>query len=310
MPTPNLASGTFINGLPTGTIDNMQALLVLEKGQPSSPQTIQTQLLAVAQFLQTNFLNGNFQPTGSAYPMAGYISENAAQLTYITGTSYQVEAGSMDINGTNVQWASASVRTGVTLTSGTMNYVYGYSTGTTIGLEESTTAPVWDGTLNYYKKTGDNTRRCIGFLQAQTVNSIRPFINVVKSRISEFTFQDYTDGKLLVNNATITGAWTTMNLGTYLPTQTNEALILGKLVLASSGDEGTLGISTMLPSAATAPNTVIYQLRDRAPAAGANVFFGNAWLTVYDPVKLYAKLLITNGAPACQIGIWGCRFIR
>ena len=46
----NLTTGTVISQLPTGTIDNMQAVIPISIGMPSSPQTIQaslTQLFAL-----------------------------------------------------------------------------------------------------------------------------------------------------------------------------------------------------------------------------------------------------------------------
>lgn len=45
---------SYIAQLPTGTIDNLQAVIPMEIGMPSAPQTIQSSLLQFAQFLGAN----------------------------------------------------------------------------------------------------------------------------------------------------------------------------------------------------------------------------------------------------------------
>lgn len=288
---------TPISGLPTGTIDNLQAIMPLSVGLPSTADTIQASLIQVAKFLG----------------IQGFISENAGYLTYITGTSYRLEAGSAIVNDKMLTWSNPITRTGLTMTSGSMPYVYLYASGTsTAALEESTTAPVWDSTLSYYKKTNDPTRRCIGFLQALGVNTIRPFINIAKERISEFIYIDGVSdsgGKLLVNQVASTAAWTAIPMTNIVPVHTIEAWIIGKLILPTSADDGTLGLSPSdLGSASAALG--LFQARGRAGANNANIFFGGTWLPVKETQNIYYRTLSNAGSPVAQVIVEGCRFIR
>lgn len=69
----NLSSGTFMQNLPTGTIDNLQAILPLTIGMPSSPQTIQSSILQVSDYLGIN--NGWFPVTDTwTYASASTIT--------------------------------------------------------------------------------------------------------------------------------------------------------------------------------------------------------------------------------------------
>ena len=297
----------FISGLPTGTIDSISAAVALETGMPTGTNTIQSSLAQISQIMaQSGYL------TGSYTPMNGYISENGAQLSYITGTSYRVEAGAAHVNGLLLSWASPITRTSVTIVSGTMNYIYVYASGTnTAALEESTTVPVWDGTLNYWKKTGDNTRRCLGYLQGQNANVLRKFTNVVYGRVSSFY---YTDGladtpKVPVNQVSSTGSWANVSLASIIPYNANEVYLIAKLILGTSGDDGTIGISPIDLGSASAA-VAIQQVRVRASANAANTFFGVAWMPISEPQTIYYKVLPNSGTPLAQIVIEGTRIIR
>jgi len=70
----SVPTGTPISLLPTGTIDNANAVFPLSIGMPSAPQTIQASLAQTSKFLQTqgyfvsgsySTLDGRYQPTGS-----------------------------------------------------------------------------------------------------------------------------------------------------------------------------------------------------------------------------------------------------
>lgn len=297
----------FIGELPTGTIDSIRASVALELGMPTGTLTIQSSLAQVSQFLG---LYGTF--TGTYVSSRGYISENAGQMTYITGTSYRVEAGAADVNGTMLAWSSPITRSSLTFTSGTMNYVYLYSNAGTPAVEESTTAPVWDGDLNYYKKTGDNTRRCIGFLQAYAVNTVRPFSNHVRGRVSEFYYIDGSSdnaGRTPVSNQASTSAWTAVVMTTLIPAHTKDVLLIAKLNLATAGDDGTIGLSPSDLGAASAAFGV-YQARGRAGANGANIFFGNGWMPVKETQTIYYRTLSNSGSPTAILTVTGAGIIR
>jgi hypothetical protein len=288
----------FISGLPTGTIDGLSAVLPLELGMPTGTSTIQASLAQVAQYLGLN----------------GFISENGAQLTYITGTSYKVEAGSAIVDGAMLTWSSPITRTGLTFTSGTMNYVYLYTSGSsTAALEESTTAPAWDTSLQYWAKSGDGTRRCIGFVQALTVNTIRPFVNSVTGRSSDFVYMDGLNptvvGRRPVNAGTAT-VWTEFSLAPVVPPHASYALIAPKISQTSAGDEATLAVSPVYMGT-TAANFSIFSIRDDTNAAAGAFFVLPQWMPIVIPQTYFYRLLHNIGTTSTAlIEVQGARIIR
>lgn len=101
----NLATGTVISQLPTGTIDNLNAVFPLTIGMPSSPQTIREPLQGFVDYLTVNgvfatgsfpnlsgyvtgshtLLNGKYQPSGTMYfNMQFFLGNGSAVVS--TGT--------------------------------------------------------------------------------------------------------------------------------------------------------------------------------------------------------------------------------
>jgi hypothetical protein len=299
----------FISGLPTGTIDALSASVALELGMPTGTLTIQSSIAQISQFMaQYGYLTGTYQS------MNGFISENGAHLTYITGSSYRVEAGAGYVNGALLTWASPITRTGLTFVSGTMNYVYLYSNAGTPAAEESTTVPQWDTTLQYYKKTGDSSRRCIGFLQAQNANSIRPFLNFAKGREATFLYVDGLPAGARVpvnqNAVNATGTWASVDLSSIVPSHSYDVLVEGKLILSAATDEGILGLSSYGGFGSAAANAGTQQYRGRTNNAGSNLFFGAAWLEVLDTQTIYYRITTNSGNPRVQLEVQGARLIR
>jgi len=178
-------------------------------------------------------------------------------------------------------------------------------------MEESTTAPVWDTTLDYYKKTGDSTRRCIGFLMIPNANTIQKFVNLVQTRTSEFLFVDEAaTGRTPINNALSTGTWTSFSMSTIIPSNAIEVGFIAKLILATAGDQGTLGLSPISLGTAAANASAPYQVRGRAEASGANIFFGNTWMSIVVPQTYFYRTLPQAGSPLVQIVVTGARIIR
>jgi hypothetical protein len=308
----NLSTGTTIPQLPTGTIDSLSAVIPVTVNMTGTPVTIRADLRQISQFMG---LYGGF--TGTYLSTRGYISENGAQLTYGTGTFYRVEAGAAEVNGTVLTWSSPINRSGLTLTSGSIYYSYLYNNAGSASVEESTTAPVWDSSLNYYKKTGDNTRRCIGVLQIETVNRIRMFITKNKGRVVDYW---YTDGdatglqaKVPINstNSFATGTvWGEVIIENIVPVHAEEALVVAKLVYIGATDEGILGMSPVNMFSGGAANEAPYQARGRTSTANSNIFLGNTWMALFEPQKFYYKIQTQQGNPRAQIEIHGFRFIR
>lgn len=297
-----ITGSTPISGLPTGTAVWGNDIIPYTHGITGSATPATTYQGSVLLF--------------RANMMPGFISEYGGQLTYITGTSYRVEAGQASVNGVLLGWSSAITRSGLTFTSGTMNYVYLYLSAGVAAVEESTTAPVWDSDLNYYKKTGDSSRRCIGFLQASTVNTIRMFVTSVRGRVAEFY---YVDGDVSsgvkapvnANNGFATGtAWGAVDLSNSIPAHATEVLLIPKEVYAGATDEAVIGVTPWNQGTGVAASQVPFQVRGRTNTATSNQFPGNTWMAVVDPVKVYYKILTISGNPRTQIEVHGARIIR
>lgn len=288
-------TGTPISQLPTGTIDGLQAVFPLSVDMPSSPDTIRATLAQTAQYLQ----------------IGGAIAQNGAQMTYMTGTSYRVEAGSAIVNNQMLVWSSPITRTGVTMVSGTIQYCYLYSNNGTPAMEESTTVPVWDSTFQYYKKTGDVSRRCIGWLHGNSSSQIRMFLNKVYGRISEIVYLDLADliASPAVNGGTSTSSWASFSLnGT--PNHATDYWCAAKIVLPNDGDEGILGISPIDLGTGIASANAPYTVRGNAGKATARMFFGRVWLNILTPNTNYYRLTQQAGSPTASIEVQGARIIR
>jgi hypothetical protein len=90
-----------------------------------------------------------------------------------SATGYHIEPGVKRVNGELLEWTSNITRSSLSLTASTGYYVYLYNNAGTPALEESTTVPVKDTDLgtHYYKKTGDASRRWVGYLHAETTST-------------------------------------------------------------------------------------------------------------------------------------------
>lgn len=248
----------------------------------------------------------------NTYPFAaGYISENCAQLLYVGAQAYSVLPGSMDVNGRLLTWSSNIARTGLSLTANTGYYVYLYNNSGTPAVEESTTTPVWNSTLNAWQKTGDVTRRCIGYIEASATNTIRKFVNIVYGRVSEIIYTEGDEtGRSPILGVAATSAWTSFSLSPVIPSHATHAGFVIKIVGATLGDDGAEGVSPIDLGAGTGSNLAPNYVRARASAAGANTFMGNSWNPITISQTYYHRLAIFSGTPTASIIITGYRFVR
>ena len=245
-----------------------------------------------------------------AFISPGFIGENGGQLLYVGAAAYSVLPGSVLVNGALLSWSSNIARTGLSLTANTLYYVYLYSNSGTPAVEESTTAPAWDTTLAYWKKTGDATRRCIGFIEASAANTMRKFLNTVNGRNSEFLYTDGdTTGRVPVAAGNATGAWTSFTLSPLVPVHATHMYSVIKQVNASSGDDGIVGISPV-DLGASVGNQGTNTVRARGSAANASVFFGANWNAISVSQTYYYRLQIVSGTPTVNIEINGARIVR
>lgn len=242
----------------------------------------------------------------------GYIRENSAQLLYVGAAAYSVLPGAAIVNGVVLSWGSNIARTSLSLSANTLYYVYLYSNSGTAAVEESTTVPVWDSALNYYKKTGDASRRCIGWIETNASPAIRNFICVASGRNLEII---YTDGasndKLVVSGGSSTAAWASFTLAPFVPAHATHVYALMKIVGTTLGDDGVVSLSAIDLGAGVAANVGSYNyVRSRASAANANVFFGSNFAAIATSQTMYYRLYIVSGTPTVNIEAHGARIIR
>lgn len=241
----------------------------------------------------------------------GYIQENACQLLYVGAAAYSVLPGTAYVNGELLSWSSNIARAGLALAANTLYYTYLYNNAGTPAMEESTTVPVWSNTNNYYQKTGDASRRCIGWIETNAAAAIRRFVNVVQGRVSEIIYVDGdTTGRVPVNAGTATAAWTSFSLTPLVPTHATHVSLLLKMIGTTLGDDGVVGVSPIDLGAAPAANMSPHYIRGRASAANANVFAGATWMAISTAQTYYYRLLIVTGTPAATIEIHGAKIIR
>jgi len=241
----------------------------------------------------------------------GYLQENSAQLLYVGAQAYSVLPGSADVNGSLLNWASNIARTGLSLTANTLYYVYLYSNAGAAAVEESTTVPVWDGDLNCYKKTGDATRRCIGWIEASGTNTMRPFMTVANGRNLELVYIEGTEtGRVPVSAATSATNWTSFSLAPIVPSHATHVSLLTKMIGTTLADDGITGLSAVDLGSSVAANLSQSYVRGKASAANANVFFGATWLNISVSQTYYYKTQAVVGTPTTTIVVMGARIVR
>lgn len=244
--------------------------------------------------------------------VTGFIQENSAKLTYVGTQAYSVSVGTADVNGTLLTWASNISRSSLSFSADTLYNVYLYSNSGTPAVEESTTAPVWDSTLNYWKKTGDNTRRWIGYLSTDASGLIRKFVHIIISgRISEIIFVDgSTTGKAAVNAGTQSASWASFSLSPLVPVPATHYYGVARLAGTAANDDASAGISPIdLGSAlgALAP----FVVRGDNDVAGAIIFFGTTMLPISTAQTNYYRLYhVVGTGSTLTLHIHGSRFSR
>ena len=256
--------------------------------------------------LGSNFAGGG--GTGTTLP-------EGAALTYDAVDGYSLEAGSdWNVNGTELTWVASIARASLALAASTLYYVYLYDSGAGVAaVEESTTAPTWNSTYNYWQKTGDATRRCIGYIAVDSNGNIIKFVNTVLHYESEITFLgDNTSGSLTykqVISAGSAGTQTAMDLSAHIPSHATQWRFAAKISFGASGNDATLGID---PSNGfgTSPYAA-YTVRSQNGASGAsNTFLGRSWMQIMTAQTAYYAITNNTGTNTAYVEAWGARFRR
>lgn len=296
-------TAALMNNIETGLDDLDSKVAVIEAGTAGSVVT------SIKAWLKTYF--------DTLYPVSrqtGYLRDNSAQLIYVGAAAYSVLPGSADVNGTLLTWVSNIARTSLTLSADTVYYVYLYSNSGTPAVEESTTAPAWSATLNYYQKTGDATRRCIGFIATRAANTIRKFNNNVYGRTSEFIYIDGETNlfstKEVVSAGATTASWASFSLATLVPAHATDWWCSPKISFNASGDDCILGISPIDLGASPTAGDAPFTIRGQTNVAAARLFTGRAWLPIVTASTYYYRINRLVGTATAYIEAHGARIIR
>ena len=210
-----------------------------------------------------------------------------------TGSTVTMAAGSFDVNGTLVPWTSPLTLNVGTLAASTLYYVYLTTGG---ALEKSTTVPVFDATLNYWKKTGDATRRCVGHFWSTSTSALAPFAmdkvsGTTRTRRVVYTEQLAAAGEHPFSGSTV--AWVAESLSDQIPANAIRAVCQGYVLntLGTAQDCGFSinGSSPVYTSDSGSGDFSIYVL---GLAGGATAPF------------LTAEIVLLNGA-TLYISSWG-----
>jgi hypothetical protein len=250
----------------------------------------------------TNF-DASWQDLPTASLPVGHIQDLGYE--WISNTQYRVLTGQALVNGSLVTVASNVTRT-PTLAANTLYYVYLTNAG---AVEESTTAPVWDAALQYYKRGGgtpDANRRCLGFIQANATPQIRRFMVTVAGRQREHY---YLSGEQLrvLNAGTTTASWSQVSLAEFVPAHAHSFWAQPKARLNSGGNVAILGTSPIDLGAGITASFGTYVVYNPTGVVGNN-FPGFSWQPTGAGNSIYYRLENVTGTNEANIEVNGARF--
>lgn len=256
--------------------------------------------------------SGNVSVTsGGGASDPGY--SRGASYKWNSTTSYSVLPGAAMVNGMLLSWSADIVRT-PTLTANTLVYIYLYDNAGTPAALESTTAPVWDPALGYFKLGGgtpDATRRCLGFYQVNSAPAIRRFSVKANGRSREW-IQQYGNVEGFASYAVVSGGSSavanpsaSLNLALFVPAHATHFLARVKMVFPAAGDEIIVGIS---PYSGISAANIYGAVRDAGPVAGARVFLPPAWVPLEETQTAYYVIQRITGLPTTDIECQGAMF--
>ena len=265
---------------------------------------------------------------------AGYLKskahihfENAAYITYVSSTSIKVNGGGEAVvNGELLSWTSDITWIGTSgsapLAAAGLVYGYLYSNSGTPTLEVSTTAPEWDSTNRYWRKTSDSTRRCIwaGYVWATTAPDYRivPFTAVSRGNEAEVFFDtEYIDASnqwdiatadmIMVNSGTATTA-TSFSL-TQIGVHASHWWCSAKLNTSAVNTDAIVGVSdaTWSNNLSVGSGAARYTVRAYNPGSSSKTFFGRAWLPISTANTAYYGLQTLAGTAGATVECAGQR---
>ena len=220
-------------------------------------------------------------------------------VKYVSSTSIKINgSGRAVVDGTLLEWASDITWSGSSgsapLAAAGMVYAYLYDSGSGIAaLEVSTTAPEFNATQKYWRKTGDSSRRCVwaGYVWATTTPTYRfvPFIATWQNGSAEVIYEsEYIDAS---NRFSLGGSLNCVSAGTattptsftltHVPAHASHWYASSKMTFVSANDDaiGIINHSSWTTTGAAA-DAPLFSVRNTAVVAGSRTYFGRAWLPV------------------------------
>lgn len=228
----NLATGTVISQLPTGTIDALNAAIPLNINVTGTPQTIRATLLQTSTFLQSQgqmisgsygLLDGRYQGSGTSATSATYPAHiDGLNIEYTTSGSITVQPGSAYIPSLgSIIFVTGSITQSVPIVTGTVSGTYSHVYLTSVAGVPSIQVTGTSPSSPYYglskTKNGDAAYRYIGSIYHDSGGYL-------------FRFSSNSEGN------TLKIAWNAVSnaepflLGTSLTATTPTALVVTKTV--------------------------------------------------------------------------------
>lgn len=259
------------------------------------------------------------------------ISPNFIRFDGNEGTFYRdssnvrkltVPVGAAVINGTYYTWSSTLSFTGTSgtapLTAEQHVYLYLYVSGGAVSLDVSATAPEYDSTNLYYRKTGDSGYRLIGWTRVFSVSSAYQFMDVL-SVLSGYDRLEVVivpgadsissgDSRFTVfSSFTTTASWTSYSLASFLPETATHYWADLRLVASAVNTTISIGLSSVNPSSSALSTSGNYTggLITGTNTILNNLNLGRAMVALYRGIRtIYARASIT-GTGAASLYIAG-----
>lgn len=247
-----------------------------------------------------------------------YVSRNAADVTKL-----DFVAGKAIVNGSLLEW-SATTSAAHSLVAAGMAYAYVYNNAGTPAFEIVTTEPAYDSTLGYYKKTGDDTRRCVwsGYVWATSTPTYRiaPFLARANGRVAEVHYMsEYVDASnafdrndiILVNLSAQTASInpTSFTLA-QVPTHADDWIVDARIDSGAAASDVILSLHPEDRNNAAHALTQweTYSVRDYLATATTSTFFGAANLPIKTARTCYYDASHVAGTWGIRIYNRGFRF--
>lgn len=238
------------------------------------------------------------------------------------GRIVQAAPGSAVIDGVLYSWSSALSVTGVNgvspLVAGNPHvYVYLYYNGSSVALELSATAPTYSAANGYYEKTGDSTRRLIGWtrniLNAGEYYPLQFAASLSGSLVTQHFSYGVTNGIDTITDSQLAIAtsfsglvnWQDFDLSSHAP---KSVVMVNLAFQAVSGGSprGGLGISPTSLSTLKPASTSLAYVQQTAtgttiPERNLRVFLEPL---VADYKGIYLKMVYTNGSTGVSFSVF------